>query len=1063
VKRLSHSLVTMILVLTLGCLLGMLGFMIWDKPPTPLTSVLWSPKAQWIEATQPSYRLYARHTINLPNKAQAGWLRLSADNSFILYVNGKQLGRQLATSNSSLSFASRNTLVNQNINDAEPYDIRLENRFIGYQNNWKQTFYVDLSKVLTTGKNVIALEVQKQLKDARVVVEGYIYPVNGANPLSITTGESDWKVSSLAENNQGTGWFELDFSDKNWSSAKLAGVIQEKTFSRLSQNIYDRFLEGYWITGTESTKHELWLQGIWDVPKLQGRSFIRFSGDGEYSLLLNGRMVSTYESDDSKTLHLFEVTDLLQKDENYLTARLARSLIDSSNDSQAIPLGFFLDGWRETLSGEVIDKFASDSKWKTSSQPSFDDSNQNAISIRFPDPQEFNRQLEGNAYLLNYPDFLVHNIFWQLLGMGVAIVNTFLIGRFGFNSLGILNSLNAGSGMILPGTLFLIGMGLLKHRYAESEIGLLFAQPSSNILILLGFICIQIITLLSCIWNNSQYSVNNSQALKVSLADPQNSETLPTNWRYLFTKFQSSKFQLSKWGQWIALAMIVAVGFGLRAYDLAATDRDSDENTSLDAIRGILNTGAPIATSGIWYTRGPLYHYAVALWLKIVGYSSENARFTSVVFGTITLIVVFFLARKFTGKIWLALLVTAILAIDPWELAISRNTRFYQFLQMNVLFTFWFFAKGFIFKEGKTYQHLFFVSTMAFLLTQEGYLTLSPCFLIGVLCFYRPFSLKKDWSIILSTAMVIVIFGFNGIFFLIRCLTPPVGISGGSSVQVKLQLGDVTGFVEGLLVGNSRINVIYSLFFLLGFGYFLIKRNTKLVFLFSSICIFLLSITILVVQISPRYTFAIYPLFVILSVYSAFCILGSLGKFLENGINNLLPLRMFSLFCVALLLIGNLEPSRVLAGYTDALARQNPQLFDYVKEHLQPDDVVIANLPAAAAISLGKLDYFLPSQGVLSLDGFYLKNGQMIDRWAGGKVINSVDQFSEVLNKSNRVWIQLDDNPRPNSPNQQQLYDYVRSLGKSVFEPYGVRLRLWQKTDGILPREINQGKDLGNY
>ncbi|WP_434685649.1 glycosyltransferase family 39 protein [Pseudanabaena minima] len=1058
-KRFGHSLLALALVLTLGCLLGMLGFAIWDKAPSPLTPVPWSPTAQWIESPQPSYRLYARHTFNLTNKAQAAWLRISADNSFILYVNGVPLGRQLATSNSSLSFASRNSLINQNINDSEPYDVRIENRFIGYHHHWKQTFYVDLSKVLKIGKNVISLEVQKHRQDVRVVVEGYVYPVKGASPLSITTGESDWKVSSLAENDLNTPWFEPEFGDENWLDAKLAGPVTEKTFSRLSPSIYNRYLEGSWITGTESNQRELWLRRNWDISqfqKSQSRSFIRFSGDGEYSLLLNGQMVSAYESDDNKGLHLFEVTDLVRNGQNVFSARVARSLTINPDDSKRIPLGFFLDGWIETMDGEVINQIATDSSWQTSPTPNFDDSPSSAIAYRLPDPQEFNRQFEGNAYLLNYPDFLLRNVFWQSLGMGAAIANAFLIGRLGFFSAGFWNSLTAGAGIMFPGTLFLIGMGLLKHRYAESEMGLLFAQPSTNIWILLGFIGIQVITLLGSLWHNSPYT--HSHRVKQSLIDDHKEQSWSTNWAWLLTKLQ-----LSSWGQWILLTIIVVLGFGLRTYDLAATSRDSDENTSLDAIRGILNTGAPVATSGIWYTRGPLYHYSVALWLKIFGFSSENARFTSVIFGTITLVIAFLLARKFTGKIWLALLVTAILAIDPWELAISRNTRFYQFLQMNVMFAFWFFAKGFIFREGKTYQHLFFISTMAFLLTQEGYLTLLPCFLVGFLCFYRPFSLKKDWSIVLSSAMVLIIFGFNVIFFLIRCLTPPVGISSGSSVQVKLQLGDITGFTEGLLVGNSRINVIYSLFFLLGFIYFLIKRKTKLIFLFSSICLFLLSITILVVQISPRYTFAIYPIFVTLSVYSACCILGSLGRMLENGIKNLLPLRAIALACVFLLFMGNLEPSRVLAGYQDALARQNPELFDYVKQNLQPDDVVIANLPAAAAIGLGKLDYFLPSQGILSLDGFYLKEGRMIDRWAGGKVVNSVDQFSEILNQSNRIWIQLDDNPRPSQPNQRQLYDYVRSLGKSVFEPYGVRLRLWQKSDGLFPREINVGKDLGNY
>jgi len=1052
-KQIGRILVNLALVITLGCLLGMLGFSIWDKMPTPINPVTWSPNVRWIEPLQPSYRLYARQTLYLTDDVQGAWLRLSADNSFILYVNGKQLGRQLTTSNSSLSFASRNTFPNQDINDSAPYRVRLENRFIGYPHNWKQSFYVDLSKDLHAGKNVIALEVQKAQKSVRVAVEGYIYGKNGAKPLNLTTGEARWKVSTLAENHHQISWLNPNFPDESWVEAKVADVISEKTFSRVSQTLYDRILTGSWITGNESNKGEFWMQGMWDIPQTQGRSFIRFAGDGEYSLLINDHMIQSYQSDDKNQLHLFEVTNLIKKGQNILSVRLAKPFDTGSSIFQNKPLSFFLDGWLETPSGEIVSQIATDTNWKTSSKPNFqinsDALQDRAIALNHADPREFDRRFEGNAYLLNYPDFLWRNSLWQLLGIGLAVVYAWLLGRVGLGYRGGMKTFSAGTALMLPGTLFLIGMGLIKHRYAESEQGLIFAQPSTNMLILLGFISIQVFTLFWSFWLNRG----------ASILDTANSDSIThSKWNRL-----SKQFQLSSLRQWIPLIIIILVGFGLRAYNLEATARDSDENTSLDAIRGILRTGAPVATSGIWYTRGPLYHYAVALWLKLVGYSSENARFSSVIFGTITLAVAFFIARKFTGKVWLALLITAILAIDPWELAISRNTRFYQFLQMNVMFSFWFFAKGFIFKEGRTYQNLFFVSTLALLLTQEGYVTLLPCFLIGFLCFYRPFSLKQDWSIVLGSIIMMSIFAFNIIFFLIRCLTPPVGISSGSSIQIKLHLGEITGFAEGFLVGNSRINILYSLFFLLGFAYFLIKKNGKLIFLFSSVCIFLLSITLLVIQISPRYTFGIYPLFVILSIYSAFCILGSLGRSLENAIHGLLPLRAIALCSVILLLASNLEPSRVLAGYQEALARQNPQLFEYVQQHLQPEDVVVANLPAAAAITLGKLDYFLPSQGILSLDGFYLDQGRLIDRWAGGQVINSVDQFIAILEKSNRVWIQLDDNPQPNEPNQRQLYDYVRSLGHSVFEPYGVRLRLWQKADGILPKEINQGKDLGNY
>jgi hypothetical protein len=1094
-RRIHH--LALVLVIVLGSLLGMLGFSLWDKAPTPVSPVAWSPSTQWIGAPEPSYRLYARHTLNLSHPVQAAWLRLSADNSFLLYVNGKQVGRQLTTTNSSLSFASRNTFLNQTINDSAPYEVKPENRFIGYHQNWKQTFYLDVSKALQVGKNTIAIEVQKPEKSVRFALEGYVYSVKGAKPIALTTGETPWKVAALGENKQRIFWYEPDFPDEGWAEANPLGEISEKTFSKIAPNLFDRALKGAWISGSESAKGELWLRGLWDIPKVEGRSFLRFAGDGEYSLLMNGQLVGAYDSHDKDRLHLFEVTDLLKKGENVLIARVAQPIAIGSTVAHNNPLGFFLDGWQETKLGEVTAEIATDTSWKASPKPIFEQLDRAAISVRAPDPQEFNRQYEGNAYLLNYPDFLLRTSFWQLVAIGLTAAYAWLLGclwRRDRPDLSNLSSFNAGAALLLPGTLFLIGMGLLKHRYAESEQGLLFAQPSTNMLILLGFIGIQTLTLwfgawrqtpriapinspsLNSLFGNSLFgsfflanslfggiSFANSMPIHdgVEPADSSSDTSRNSNWKMSWNWL--SQIQFSKWGQWILFGLIITVGFGLRAYHLDATARDSDENTSLDAIRGILRTGAPVATSGIWYTRGPLYHYVVALWLRLVGYSSENARFSSVLFGTITLVVVFFLVRKFTGKVWLALLVIAILAIDPWELAISRNTRFYQFLQMNVMFAFWFFAKGFIFKEGRIYQNLFFISTLAFLLTQEGYVTLTPCFMVGFLCFYRPFNLKKDWSILLGSAIVMSIYVFNGILFLIRCLTPPVGISSGSSIQIKLHLGEITGFTTGLLVGNSRINVLYSFFFLLGLAYFLIKKDGKIIFLFSNVCIFLFSITFLVIQISPRYTYGIYPLFVTLSVYSGFCILGSVGKIFESAIAGLMPLKAIALSSVILLFLFNIEPGRMLSGYQEALARQNPQLFEYVRQHLEPSDIVVANLPAAAAIGLNKLDYFLPSQGILSLDGFYVNQGRTIDRWAGGEVINNTDRFAAVLEKSSRVWIQLDDNPRPNEPNQRQLYDYARTLGNSVYEPYGVRLRLWQKEDGILPRDVNQGKDLGNY
>jgi hypothetical protein len=71
--------------------------------------------------------------------------------------------------------------------------------------------------------------------------------------------------------------------------------------------------------------------------------------------------------------------------------------------------------------------------------------------------------------------------------------------------------------------------------------------------------------------------------------------------------------------------------------------------------------------------------------------------------------------------------------------------------------------------------------------------------------------------------------------------------------------------------------------------------------------------------------------------------------------------------------------------------------------------------------------------------------------------------MSQVLEQAKRVWIQIDDRKPPDEPELAELYYYYRTIGKSAMETFGVRLRLWQKEDGLLPRVPNQGQDLGAF
>lgn len=1073
------------LILTLGFLLGMLGFSIWEKIPTSVERVGWSPEAQWIAPQSPTYRFYARHTFYLPDTAKVGWLQLSADNDFTLYVNGQVVARENSVLNSSLGLGGGVRMGVQDFNDSNRYRSYTASYLLASSKDWKLTTYVDLTSYLGLGKNVIALEIEKGQTNPRFVVEGAVYPVANATPINLTTIPTAWRVSNLSQTRQSRQWFDLDFPDESWSEATALGSVKEATYSRLSKNLFDRPLQGIWITGNQSPKGEVWLRGVWQIPQTTiSRVYIRFAGNGEYSLLLNGALVNRYKSEDGNQLHLYEVTKLLQTGNNILAVSLAHPL-DAALARGSVK--FFLDGWVETDKGEIVEAIATDNTWTslTHTLPSWAEGageGQRVTLLGLPQPQNFQRSFQGNAYLLNYPNYLWHQSLWLLGGIAFALIYASILGFWLGCGDSWWDSLGAGAAILSPGTLFLIGIGLLKHRYAEAEIGLLFAQPQSNALILIGFVSIVLLTLLlsqiqgrlgklPCwsLWfffgvvafvglglavggNVFLILLVSGGIIALTLLWMRRCWQLKDTYAVLRGAWQS-------WGQWLLLALILSIAFGLRVYHLGFMDLDTDENTSLDATRSILRTGAPISASGIWYTRGPFYHYLLAFWLRLVGDSIVNARFLSALWGTATLVLVYIFARQVTGKVWIALLVTFVLAINPWEIWYSRYIRFYQVLQFLTILSLWSFFKGFVEQVGRCYQYIFFIALTLNLLTQEISLTLLPAFLVGFLYFYRPFYLLKDWQILLGSLMTLGIFIFNLGFAAIRLLTPSPAIADSTASYLRLHFTDITNFPANLLIGSDRTQTLYTLLFLMGFVYFLKCQNGKSVFLFTIVISKVIIVTLLCYDTAERYGYSIYPLFVFLAIYSAISITESLGKRLQQVLNGLLPLRAIALSIAILLLFCNIEPARTLAGYQEAINRRNDLVFEYIRTHKQPGDVVISPLPSLSVISLGSIDYFLMGTGYF--DATYWHDGRLIDRWAGGVVVSNLDKMNHVLEKSKRVWIHLEDTRevRFNS----NIWKYMEILGKPVLDSFGTRLRLWQPEDG-LPRHIpNEGKDLGAY
>jgi hypothetical protein len=107
-------------------------------------------------------------------------------------------------------------------------------------------------------------------------------------------------------------------------------------------------------------------------------------------------------------------------------------------------------------------------------------------------------------------------------------------------------------------------------------------------------------------------------------------------------------------------------------------------------------------------------------------------------------------------------------------------------------------------------------------------------------------------------------------------------------------------------------------------------------------------------------------------------------------------------------------PVGVLATFTSATALSaelnQPSYgpaFYYLRQQIQPDDVIVTPFTAAAALYLGRVDYFPSdarnSASVLNVDD------RSVDRYLGAPWMNSGRMLQTILQENSRVWMIMDD------------------------------------------------------
>src|SRR3569833_1945483 len=159
------------------------------SPSKPATTSLtgavwiWYPEGKPADSA-PAATRYFRRAFDLPagDQISAAQFELSAADSFILYVNGKEMARS-------------------------PY----------VSDSWSTATLVDISAGLHSGRNVIALEAANAFVGPAGQIGKLHVPGSAGAPLDLVTDDT-WKSAATAA----TGWQQPDFDDSAWPAALAA-------------------------------------------------------------------------------------------------------------------------------------------------------------------------------------------------------------------------------------------------------------------------------------------------------------------------------------------------------------------------------------------------------------------------------------------------------------------------------------------------------------------------------------------------------------------------------------------------------------------------------------------------------------------------------------------------------------------------------------------------------------------------------------------------------------------------------------------------------------------------
>lgn len=252
------------------------------------------------------------------------------------------------------------------------------------------------------------------------------------------------------------------------------------------------------------------------------------------------------------------------------------------------------------------------------------------------------------------------------------------------------------------------------------------------------------------------------------------------------------------------LILIIALAFFLRFYKVTqiSPSLNWDEVSIAYNAYSILKTGSdewgqflPVHFRSYGEYKLPAQIYLSIPGIAIFGLNELGVRITPVIYGTLTILVLFFLARTLFKSNLVGMSAAFLLAISPWHIQLTRASFESSLSTFWIVLGIWLLIKGF---EGKKWFVFAMIPFALSVFTYNSARIFTPFFLLAVAFIYRKTLVRSKEIIILS----IIVFGI-----LLLPLTPYL-LSGDRSARYKLvSITDDPGLIPRINEnrGNSQL------------------------------------------------------------------------------------------------------------------------------------------------------------------------------------------------------------------------------------------------------------------